>query len=99
MLGFPRVLSYRSGVTDTPENLAKALEAMTHLQTTKQYPDMNALMAIQPFALLNQITLSSDLVGGTPYTGQNFPINASYAAGAVPAGAAVPAARGVRLQS
>jgi hypothetical protein len=67
-----------------------ALEPMTHLQTANGYPDMNALMAIQQFALLNQITLSSDLVGGTPYTGQNFPINASYASGAVPTGVAAP---------
>lgn len=67
-----------------------ALEPATHPQTANQYPDMNALMALQPFALLNQITLSSDLAGGTPYTGQSFPINVSYAAGAVPGGAAVP---------
>lgn len=67
-----------------------ALEPMTHLQTTNNYPDMNALMAVQQFAMLNQITLSSDLVGGSPYTGQNFPINTSYASGAVPSGVAIP---------
>ena len=42
--------------------------------------------AIQQFALMNQTTLSSDLVGGTPYSGQNSPINASYAPGSVPGG-------------
>jgi len=30
LLGFWRVLGYKSGVTNAPENLAKALEAMTH---------------------------------------------------------------------
>jgi len=67
-----------------------ALEPMTHLQTASKYPDMNALMAVQQFAILNQITLSSDLSGGSPYTGQNFPIHTSYASGAVPTGVAVP---------
>ncbi|GFO55912.1 hypothetical protein GMSM_29190 [Geomonas sp. Red276] len=67
-----------------------ALEPMTHLQTAHGYPDMNALVAIQQFALLNQITLSSDPAGGNPYTGQNYPINVSYASGAVPSGVAVP---------
>ena len=72
-------------------NAIYALEPTTHLQTVNNYPDMNALMAVQQFALLNQITLSSDLTGGSPYTGQNYPINVSYASGAVPSGVAVPA--------
>jgi len=67
-----------------------ALEPTTHLQTASSYPDMNALMAVQQFAMLNQITLSSDLSGGSPYTGQNVPIYTSYASGAVPSGVAVP---------
>ena len=69
-----------------------ALEPMTHLQTTTTgyYPDMVALETIQQFALLNQITLSSDAVGGTFYTGNNYPINASYALGSVPIGVATP---------
>jgi hypothetical protein len=67
------------------------LEPMTHLQTASNYPDMVALETIQQFALLNRITLSSDLVGGTPYTGNNYPINASYAPGPLPTGVAVPA--------
>jgi len=67
-----------------------ALEPMTHLQTSNNYPDMVPLESIEQFAVLNQITLSSDLVGGTPYAGQNYPINASYAPGAAPSGVAVP---------
>ena len=67
-----------------------ALEPMTHLQTASNYPDMVALETIQQFAMLNQITLSSDSQGGTPYTGQSFPINASYASGPLPSGVAVP---------
>jgi hypothetical protein len=69
-----------------------ALEPMTHLQTTTTgyYPDMVALETIQQFALLNHITLSSDAVGGTFYTGNNYPINASYALGSVPIGVATP---------
>src|ERR1035438_9060584 len=61
-----------------------ALEPMTHLQTANNYPDMVALETIQQFAMLNQVTLSSDPTGGTPYTGQSFPINASYASGPAP---------------
>lgn len=68
-----------------------ALAPMTHLQTAQRYPDMVPLETIQQFALLNHITLSSDLVGGTPYTGQNSPIYASYAPGSVPDGVVVPA--------
>ncbi|MDR3747297.1 MAG: hypothetical protein P4M04_03935 [Acidobacteriota bacterium] len=67
-----------------------ALEPMTHLQTANNYPDMVALETIQQFAMLNQVTLSSDPNGGTPYTGQSFPINASYASGPLPIGVAPP---------
>ncbi len=67
-----------------------ALAPMTHLQGTDSLPDMAALETIQQFALLNQITLSSDLVGGHPYTGYNYPVYASYGPGSVPAGVAVP---------
>ncbi|HTP26222.1 MAG TPA: hypothetical protein VMK12_11245 [Anaeromyxobacteraceae bacterium] len=67
-----------------------ALAPTTHLQTAQQYPDMVPLEVIQGFAVLNEITLSSDLLGGTPYTGQNSPINASYAPGSVPSGVVVP---------
>jgi hypothetical protein len=67
-----------------------ALEPMTHLQTANNYPDMAAPETIQQFAMLNRIALSSDAVGGTFYTGNNYPISASYAPGSVPSGVAVP---------
>ena len=69
------------------------LEPMTHLQTANYYPDMVALETIQQFALLNQITLSSTPVPDyTPYTGNSYPINASYALSEpVPSGVATPA--------
>ena len=37
-----------------------ALSPMTHLQTANNYPDLSPLATIQPFALLNQITLPVD---------------------------------------
>src|SRR5208283_170599 len=65
------------------------LEPMTHLQTANNYPDMVAIWSIQQFALLNQVTLS--IGTGTPYTGNSYPLNASYAPGAVlPNGVASP---------
>ena len=65
-----------------------ALEPMTHLQTANHYPDLVALETIQQFAMLNQITLMS---GGNPlYTGNSFPIQASYASGSIPDGVAAP---------
>ncbi|MCX5847850.1 MAG: hypothetical protein NTW65_00135 [Deltaproteobacteria bacterium] len=61
-----------------------ALAPMTHLQTTKNYPDMAAIGFIQQFALLNQIT-----VQGT--TANSFPINAAYGElGGVPNGVVEP---------
>ena len=66
-----------------------ALEPMTHLQTTSNYPDMAAPETIQQFALLNRITLSGD---GATYTGNSYPLNASYASGQpLPTGVATPA--------
>jgi hypothetical protein len=62
-----------------------ALAPLTHPQTAAQYPDMVAVETVQQFALLNQITLASQLDGSLPYTGNNYPINASYAPGSVPA--------------
>jgi len=67
-----------------------ALEPMTHLQTENNYPDMVGLETIQQFALLNQVTLSSDPYGGTPYAGQSYPINASYADATLPVGVVPP---------
>ena len=62
-----------------------ALEPMTHLQTANDYPDMVGLETIQQFAMLNQITLSSALPPlYFPYTGNSYPLNASYAPGSVP---------------
>jgi hypothetical protein len=65
-----------------------ALEAMTHLQPPGGFPDMAAAVTIQQFALLNQITLTGD---GQTYTANSYPLNASYASGAVPSGVATPA--------
>jgi hypothetical protein len=67
-----------------------ALEPMTHLQEANQLPDMVGLETVQQFALLNQITLSSDLKGGTPYAGQSYPLNASYSAESIPSGLPTP---------
>jgi hypothetical protein len=70
------------------------LEPMTHMQTINRhgYPDMVAAETIQQFALLNHITLSSALPPQYfPYTGNSYPLNASYAPGSVPAGVATPA--------
>jgi hypothetical protein len=69
-----------------------ALEPTTHLQTANDYPDMVGLETIQQFAMLNQVTLSSDQYGGTPLAGHSYPINASYASGPLPAGVVPPSA-------
>jgi len=67
-----------------------ALEPTTHLQTASLYPDMVALETIQQFAVLNQITLPTD-VGLGQFTGNSYPLNASYAPGApLPSGVAPP---------
>ncbi len=67
-----------------------ALAPMTHLQTANQYPDMVGIETVQQFALLNQITLSSGVTDWLPYAGNNYPINASYSPGSVPADLPVP---------
>ena len=67
-----------------------ALEPMTHLQTANNYPDMVGLETIQQFAMLNQVTLSSDQYGGSPMAGHSFPINASYADATLPVGVVPP---------
>jgi len=67
-----------------------ALEPMTHQQTTHGYPDMAATETIEQFALLNQITLSTNATGGDFYTGNNYPIYVSYALGSIPSGVAAP---------
>ena len=60
-----------------------ALEPMTHLQTTGNYPDMVALETIQQFAMLNQISLSD-------VPANSYPIFASYSPLSVPAEVATP---------
>ena len=76
-----------------------ALEPMTHLQTTGDYPDMVALETIQQFALLNQITLSTTFPPEYfPYTGNSYPLNASYGSGPLPSGVATPAIACVNCQ-
>ncbi len=65
-----------------------ALQPMTHLQTASQYPDMAALMTLQQFALLNQITLPD--ADSALVTGNSYPINASYTPGSIPIGVAPP---------
>src|ERR1700690_449448 len=67
-----------------------ALEPMTHLQTANDYPDMVGLETIQQFAMLNQITMSSDKDGGTPLPNHSFPLNASYSPASIPSGFPVP---------
>lgn len=66
-----------------------ALAPMTHPQTAEKYPDMAALEFIQQFTFLNQMALSGS-PGSSSFTGNNYPINASYASGAVPKGATGP---------
>ncbi len=68
------------------------LEPMTHLQTANNHPDIVSAETVQQFALLNHITLSSALPPQYfPYTGNSYPLNASYAEGSVPTGVATPA--------
>jgi len=72
-------------------NRIYALEPMTHLQTTNNYPDMAALVYIQQFALLNQITLTGAGGAGSPLiTGNSYPLNSSYSSGNVPSGVVTP---------
>ena len=71
-----------------------ALEPCTHPQTANNYPDMVPLEIIEQFALVNQY---SENVAIPPAPAQNvvnssFPINTSYTAKSLPAGAGVPPA-------
>ena len=66
-----------------------ALAPMTHLQTDNHYPDMTGIGSIQPFALLNQITLP--LYGtDSSYTAYSYPIHAAYGPGSLPDGVVAP---------
>ena len=63
-----------------------ALEPMTHLQAPGNHPDLVPAETVQQFALSNQITLSSVKPPQyIPFTGNSYPLNASYAEG-YPAG-------------
>lgn len=88
-----RLASYLQQQVSGTKNVTAiyALSPMTHLQTANNYPDMSPLATIQPFALLNQITLPASAAGAT-YTANSYPINAAYAPGSVPNGVAAPAA-------
>ena len=67
-----------------------ALEPMTHMQTANGniLPDMVALETVQQFAMLNQITESSNGQGLNQVIGNSYPVNASYAPRSVPIGVA-----------
>ena len=68
-------------------NRIYALQPMSHLQTANATPDMSALLYIEQFAMLNQITLSSGQNSASSY---GYPINASYKLGSLPDGVAAP---------
>jgi hypothetical protein len=65
------------------------LSPTTHPQTPAGYPDMAAVGFVEPFALLNQLTLPVNTTGST-YTAYSYPLDVAYAPGSVPAGVAVP---------
>ena len=54
-----------------------AVEPMTHLQTAQQViPTWCHCGTVQQFAMLNQITLSQQLIQGiSPYTANSYPLN------------------------
>lgn len=60
-----------------------ALQPMSHMQ--KGFPDMAALVNVQQFAMLNQITLLGEGKDQPPFTtGNSYPLNTSYMPGAIP---------------
>ncbi len=66
------------------------LEPMTHLQTANLYPDMVPLETIQQFAVLNQITLPTN-VGLGQFTAHSYPLNTAYLPGMpLPSGVSPP---------
>src|SRR5579862_9344111 len=69
-----------------------ALEPASHLQTQSNFPDLAGLETVEQFALLNNITISSNAGGTDPLPGNSFPINVSYAPPPVtlPGGVATP---------
>jgi hypothetical protein len=60
----------------------------THPQTANRYPDMAGLLAMQQFAMLNQISLSYQADG--PLAAHSYPINVSYSPARLPDGVATP---------
>ena len=68
-----------------------AMIPTTHPQTAQNYPDMNGLLTVEQFAMLNQIRLSdpSD-PSNPPVPASSFPINISYSSAAVPESVAQP---------
>ncbi len=72
-------------------NRIYTLEAMTHLQTAKNLPDMAAMGYIQQFAMLNRIGLTGVGGYGSPlFTYNSYPLAASYGSNSVPDGSAKP---------
>lgn len=68
-----------------------ALQPMSHLQTSSNFPDIVAIESIQQFAMINQVTISSSAQGWVPVSAYGYPLNVGYAAGAtVPSGVASP---------
>ncbi len=68
-----------------------ALQPMSHLQINNSFPDMSALVNVQQFAMLNQITLLGEGKDQPPFTtGYSYPLNASYLSGAIPDGVIAP---------
>ena len=69
----------------TSVNGIYVLAPMSHLQTASSFPDMAAAEAVQQFALLTPITMSTIYPGyGSPYTTTGYPINASTPSNSCP---------------
>jgi len=59
-----------------------ALIPMTHLQTAGHYPDMNGLLTVEQFAMLNATALSYPTF--LPATASSYPVNISYSPAPLP---------------
>ncbi len=69
----------------TSVNGIYALTPMSHLQTASRFPDMAAAEAVEQFALLTPVTMSTIYPGyGSPYTTGGYPIDASPASNSCP---------------
>jgi hypothetical protein len=68
-------------VGGTSVNGIYVLAPATHLQTANSYPDMAAVEAVEQFALLTPVTMSTIYPGyGSPFTTTGYPINATVPA-------------------